>query len=734
MFQCLLKSLLLVVMSASLCSKLHAQSDSPVINFSPSSMKGGIISEQPMIDGNVISDPVWQSISPITQMRQNRPNWGEPASEQTEIRVAFTPTTLYVSAVCYDASPDKIVITDSRRDASLDNMDAFLFIIDTYHDQQNGFVFGTNALGLEYDAQVVNEGGSGFGGNRQQRGNIGGFNLNWDASWTVKSVIGDFGWSTEFAIPLSTIRFATGDNLTWGINFRRNIRKTNEIDYWSLMPLQFNLTRLSLAGTLTGLSLTSPGNLKFIPYVLGKSSLIKENGTSDKVDLSADIGADIKYSITPSLTLDVTYNTDFAQVEVDEQQVNLDRFNLFFPEKRPFFLENAGIFSVGSPGEVDLFFSRKIGIGSGGTLVPITGGARVSGKINNTNVGLLTMFTEDVEDQLIPQNNFSVARINHEFKGRSSLGGVFISKQSISGQEDNFNHTYAVDGKFGIGKKAQLTGFFAQTNSNGLGSGEHAYKMQAKYDWDGWILNAAYTEVGEGFNPEVGFLRRSSFRKPEFLIFKRIRPDDFIGILELRPHISYRSYYDFDGFLESSFLHIDNHWEWKSGIEIHTGINFKTEGVKNDFNILDDIIVPEGIYRHSEAQIVFRTNQSNPISFSTFHRAGGFFGGTRYNNRVSTNIRLGSKFNSTFSLSNNIIQLPDGEFDTNIFTSRLSYSFNPRLFTQALVQYNSVQEEWSSNIRFGWLQQANSGLFLVLNTSTKNNSFLVKYSRVFDLL
>ncbi|MCB0637473.1 MAG: carbohydrate binding family 9 domain-containing protein, partial [Lewinella sp.] len=406
------------------------------------------LAERPTIDGEVINDPVWQGITPFGGFTQAQPNFGEPASEKTEIRIAYTDDVFYLSVVCHDAAPGALVVTDARRDASLDNTDAFLFILDTYKDNQNGFVFGTNALGVEYDAQVDNEGQGNFNANRQQGGTIGGFNINWDGSWVVKTQVGEYGWSAEFEIPLSTIRFQPGKD--WGINFRRNIRKTNEIDYWAPLPIGLDLNRLSLAGTLTGLDLKSPGNLKLIPYVLGQ--VARDNTVEDPQDrLTGAVGGDLKYSITPSLTLDLTYNTDFAQVEVDDQQVNLDRFNLFFPEKRPFFLENAGLFSVGSPGEVDLFFSRRIGIGEEGVQVPIIGGARLSGKINRTNVGFLSMFTEEVETEQIAGNNYTVARVNHEFQGRSALGAAFINRSGLNVEGDDFNRSLALDGKLGLG-------------------------------------------------------------------------------------------------------------------------------------------------------------------------------------------------------------------------------------------------------------------------------------------
>ncbi|MDH3652475.1 MAG: carbohydrate binding family 9 domain-containing protein, partial [Saprospiraceae bacterium] len=299
-------------------------------------MQAILVTDPPVIDGEVVQETFWNNISYTDGFTQTRPTPGKEASERTEIRIAYDNETFYVAVICHDSAPEDLVVSDARRDASLDNTDAFLMILDTYRDGQNGFVFGTSPLGVEYDAQVDNEGEGNFNLNRQQGGIIGGFNLNWDASWEVKTQVGEFGWSAEFAIPFRTIRYRSGEGQEWGINFRRNIRKNNEIDYWAPIPINFDLNRLSLAGSLTGLDLKSPGNLKVIPYALTRAIRDYEN-SDGKTKINADVGGDVKYSLTPSLTLDLTYNTDFAQVEVDEEQVNLDRFNLFFPEKRPFF-------------------------------------------------------------------------------------------------------------------------------------------------------------------------------------------------------------------------------------------------------------------------------------------------------------------------------------------------------------------------------------------------------------
>lgn len=493
---------------------------------------------------------------------------------------------------------------------------------------------------------------------------------------------------------------------------------------------------------MTGIELKSPKNLKVIPYVL--SQAIRDNTSQKNISATADIGGDIKYSLTPGLTLDLTYNTDFAQVEVDEQQVNLDRFNLFFPEKRPFFLENAGQFSVGSPGEVDLFFSRRIGIGEGGSIVPIIGGSRVSGKIGQTNVGLLSMFTDEIDSEGgldLVKNNYSVARVNHDFaKSRSSLGGIFVNRNGIGISED-YNRVFAMDGRLGLGKKAQVTGYLSKSSTPGIDNRDHAFNILGVYNWNGWNLRAGYTEVGENFNPEVGFLLRSAFKKPEFLIFKQWRPKNTGKFLEVRPHISYRGYWNFNNTQETGFLHVDNHWVWESGFEVHTGINFTKETVLEAFPI-SQVTVDPGVYDHQEFQFVLFTNSNNKLAYRTRTVIGGYFGGNRISSNNTTGLRLGDKFNAEANLNYNRLNLPNGSTDVVITGGRLAYSFTPRMFLQSLVQYNNVSRITSVNARFGLLRNANTGLFVVVNIikdndfndRLNNQNITIKYSHQFDLL
>ena len=699
--------------------------------------------EDPVVDGNISGEDIWNSIDPITDLKQITPNYGAPASEKTEIRVAYTPKTLYVAVICYDSAPEKIVVSDSRRDSNLNDDDSFLFIVDTYNDEQNGFLFGTNADGMEYDAQIDNEGQGNFSNSRQQGGAVGGTNINWDAAWEVKTKKGDFGWSAEFAIPLRSIRFNGGENQSWGINFQRNISKRSETAFWANLPLGFDIKRVSIAGKMGGLNLKSPKNLKVIPY--GLVQTIQNNQPPKNRVSNSDFGGEVKYSLTSALTLDMTYNTDFAQVEVDEQQINLDRFNLFFPEKRPFFLENAGQFSVGSPGEVEFFFSRRIGIGDNGSLVPIIGGSRVSGKVDQTNVGLLNMFTDDVPSESgevdIIKNNYSVARVNHDFAGkRSSIGGIFVNRSGL-GIDMDYNRVFAVDGKLGIGKKAQISGYISKSNTPGISNNDHAFNFLAVYNWNGWRLNAGYTEVGEEFNPEVGFLSRSGFKKPEFLIWKQWRPKNSGKFLEVRPHISYRGYWNFQNIQETGFLHVDNHWVWESGFEIHTGINFTRESVLSPFSI-SNVKVDIGQYDHQELQFVLITNPNKKLYFQNRTYIGGYFGGNRISSRNKANFRLGDKFNTEGVLNYNRLKLPNGNANVFITGARLSYSFTPRMFLQSLVQYNNVSNITSVNARFGWLRNANTGLFVVINVikdtdyldALNNQSITIKYSYQFDLL
>jgi hypothetical protein len=694
--------------------------------------------QAPEIDGDVLDDPAWSGVEPLTDFWQTAPDAGSPASQPTEVRILYTETMLYFGVVCYDDDPSGIIVNESRRDSSLEDTDSFQVVLDTYLDRQNGFVFGTNPTGLEYDGQVTNEGEGGRG----LGSSLGGLNLNWNGTWEVETAVGDFGWSAEFAIPFSTLRYDRGTTGVWGMNFQRNIRRRNEQAYWSPLARQFNLLRLSSAGTLDGLEPPRQRNLQLLPYVRGDAVEAPAVGRARPTD--ADVGGDLKWSVTPSLTLDGTVNTDFAQVEVDEQQINLDRFNLFFPEKRPFFLENAGFFTMGDPGEVEMFFSRRIGIGPEGEVVPILAGGRLSGKGGGFNIGVLNMQTRAVHD-VVPANNFTVARLSRELPNRSRLGAIFVNRAATGETlpSDVDNQTVGADGQWGIGRYSAISGYVAKTFTPGLSGRDHALSIKANHDSPTWLLEAGYTEVGEDFNPTVGFLERHNYRSPSGLILYRYRPDDLLGLLELRPHVSYTGFWKPDGFQESGRLHIDNHAQWRSGWEVHTGLNFTHEGVIVPFEIYPGVTVPRGRYEHAEAQLVLMTDQGAPLSLDSRVFVGGFFGGSRFSLEAGMRGRIGDSFNAYIDYQRNDVSLPGGDFVTNLLRMRFSYSFTTRLYLQALVQYNDLIDNWSTNLRFGWLQAANSGFYLVYNENRdprdlgvglRDRSVIVKYSHTFDLL
>jgi hypothetical protein len=700
-------------------------------------MQASALQTAPQIDGRILDDPAWEGAIPASGFWQVRPDEGQAATQKTEVFIGFLEDSLYIGVVAYDDNPDGIIVTDSRRDSGLDETDSFQVIIDGLLDRQNGFVFGTNPAGIEYDGQVVKEGVT-------NAFLSSGFNLNWDTSWTVQAQISDIGWSAEMKIPFKSLRYGKGDEQIWGINFQRNIRRNKEVAYWASLPRQRDLYRVSYAGTVTGIVAPLQRNLQFTPYILVNA---QRGGEHEGTDTGQEFGFDIKYSITPSLTLDATYNTDFAQVEADDQQINLDRFNLFLPEKRPFFLENSGQFIVGNGEEVELFFSRRIGIGEDGEQIPIEGGVRLSGKIgSSTNIGLLYMASEAVEG-ITSGNQFTVARINRELPNRSSIGAIMIDRNGdgthLRAEPADKNRTYGIDGRLGIGENTLIHAWGAISDTPGLDGNDHAFSLKADYDSEKWFNSLEYTEVGDNFNPEVGFLSRKGYRKVFGLLFRRIRPKDFWGLHEIRPHVNYQGYWDFDGFQETGFLHMDTHWEWPSGLEFHMAYNVTRDGIKEPFDIVDDVTVQPGTYDHSEVALVLRTNQSAPLSMELRTTIGGRFGGNRANISTIINYRIGEKFNSSLSVNYNDFDLPvpGGDFSVVLTRLQLSYSFTPKIQVRALLQYNDDDEIFGTNLRFSWLKSANSGLFIVYNevdergvgALPKGRELIIKYSYIFDV-
>ena len=705
------------------------------------------VPDPPVIDGR-LDDAAWGQAAPMTGFIQREPSDGQPASEPTEVRVVFDDEALYVGVWAFDSRPTEIVPGERIRDYQVEQSDNVILIFDTYKDEQNGFVFGTTPAGIEYDGQVANEGqgggrfggGGGGGGQRRfQSGAGGGFNKNWDGSWTVATSLDGEGWYAEFRIPFNTLRYGT-DSPSWGFNVARRIRRLNEESFWSPVPREFNLYRLNYAGDLEGLTPPFRRLATVTPYALTSTARNYEGGEMS-FNEEADFGGEAKIQVTQGLTFDVTANTDFAQVEVDNQQVNLTRFSLLFPEKRPFFLENAGFFTVGASG-ADLFFSRNIGI-TDGEQVPIRGGARLSGRAGGFNVGLLHIQTNGA-DSVQLDNAYSVARVARELPNRSRVGALFIDRNGEA--SGDYNRTYAADARVAIGEAVTLSSFIARTETPGLSGNELAYDANAAWASRSWDASAAIREIGENFNPEVGFVPRDGYRSYSGRLQRFVRPDGFLR--EIRPHMSYETFRSRrtgfkKGFEESSRLHLDTHWEWPDGMVVFTTANWVREGLFEPFEIRGtDVVVPLGTYDGWEAQFALNTNRSADISFTSRFTVGSFLSGDRWSPSVGVTLRSGAAFSTSVSLDYNDVNLPEGDFETILLGVNLGYFFTPRIYLQSLIQYSDQIDRLSANVRFGWLNTAGTGFFIVYNEiqgidqldGPLGRSLILKYTRQFNVL
>ncbi|MDX1396016.1 MAG: DUF5916 domain-containing protein [Gemmatimonadota bacterium] len=708
--------------------------------------------EMPVVDGR-LDEAVWARASVLGDFIQRAPLDGRPASEPTEVRVIYDDEAIYVGVRALDGDPAGIIPGERIRDYDVSNSDAIVLIFDTYGDEQNGFVFGTTPAAIEYDGQVANEGeGGGFflGGRfnqarRFQSGAGGGFNKNWDGRWTVATSRDDRGWYAEFAIPFNTLRYGDGDR-PWGFNVERRIRRLNEDSHWSAVPREFSINRLNYAGRLEGLEPPFRRLASVTPYGLASTERHTDIGDSGSND-DFEWGGEAKFQVTRGLTLDGTYNTDFAQVEVDDQQVNLTRFSLLFPEKRPFFLENAGFFTVGGGG-ANLFYSRRIGLSAAGEPIPITGGGRLSGRAAGLNVGVLYIGTEADEELSTPvgANGFAVARVAKELPSRSRIGGLFVNRDGDL--DGDYNRTYAVDGQLGIGDAFTFSTWLGATDTPDLVDSDVGFSADAAWssrDWRGSIL---YQQLGENFNPEVGFVPRTGHRYYQGSLMRYFRRDSETGLREIRPHASYYTYRSTksdvpDGFEESSRLHIDAHFEWNSGALISPAFNWVLEGLYEPFTIIGtDVTVAPGTYDGWEAAWRFNTDPSAPLALDGGIDWGSFLSGTRRGGFGNLTVRAGAAFASTLRFQYNDVDLEEGSFDTTLAGLNLAYYFTPRVYLQSLIQYSTQIDRWSSNIRFGWLNTAGTGLFVVFNSvegiqdldGNLSRSFIVKYTHQFNIL
>ncbi|NNF29722.1 MAG: carbohydrate binding family 9 domain-containing protein [Gemmatimonadetes bacterium] len=668
-----------------------------------------LLSESIVLDGR-LNETIWQR-APLTGFVQAEPREGLAATEETEVWLAHDQESLYIAAYLHDSEP--ATVNDIRKDFSESTQDIFQVILDTFRDRRNGYVFMTNAEGAKGDRQVANEGRE--------------VNQSWDAVWEVATSRLEEGWSLEMEIPFRALRFRPGDG-TWGINFGRTLRRNNEVAYWAPIPRAYTFNRLSLAGDLTGLPHASGGrDLRFKPFVLGGT--VRETG-GDSFDRVAETGLDVKYRLTEGLTLDLTANPDFAQVEADEQRVNLTQFSLFFQEKREFFLENSGLFYVGdaarnlrirltpTPDEdLLLFFSRRIGIGPDGQALPIRGGVRLTGQAAGLSVGSLWMRTGDAGGTR--GSDYGVVRIRKNVLRASDVGGFFQIRDGV-GEEGDYNRVFGLDAYIRFPGELDWSSYYAWSQSPLFDSGEYAWRTSLNREGNFHHIKLGLMEIGEGFTNDTGFFRRTGIRKYFIDWGLRPRPESFrrIGVREIHPHLTWNYYDDLNGAIVAKRLHSGVTFFLESGGNVQIATDASTERIAEPFT-LDSRVdpIPAGTWDWTTWVLSGATDASRLFSLNYRGTIGGLWSGTQRSVSGGLTVRPSYKFRSTLSLQRTSADLdePDASFVKTFWTMRSNYSFNRSMFVDALVQYDPASKLLNSNVRLNLIHHPLSDLFLVWN-------------------
>jgi hypothetical protein len=659
------------------------------------------VRETMTLDGR-LDEPMWTEAAPATDFIQKFPNNGAPSTERTEVRFLYDDDNLYVGVVCFDSEPDRLVIKDLREDFELNATDAVQIVIDSLHDKRSAFVFSTNPAGARRDSQVSNA----------DR-----INQDWDAVWDAKTSRTDRAWFIEYVIPFKTLRFSNSPSQEWGVNISRRILHKNEETNWAPIPVRYTGTRSDQAGTLRGLEGIRQGrNLKVKPFAIGSGTQARAAGGL-RTGTDYDGGFDAKYSLTPSLTLDTTYRTDFAQVEVDQQQVNLTRFNLFFPEKRDFFLENSGNFSFGAAGRntnnanLVPFFSRRIGLSAGGTPIPIVGGARVSGQAGNVDVGVLTMRTERTAST--PSNNYLVGRIKRNFLRTSYVGAIVTDRESpVAG---DYNRVYGPDVHLQLYDRLEVDSYALRSDTPGRSDRNQARSVQTAWRDDELTISTEYSTVQPDFNPEVGFVRRGnmSLYSGDVSWSPQLQRSDAIRSLNVGTSVDY--YKGVDGRIETRSQEATTGISFENNGYVHVTINETFDRLVTPFAIRPSVSVAAGDYEYRRYSARADSGNRRRIAVGGNTSWGDFWNGRSQSVGGSMDIRANYHLNLDLSYSRNHVILPNGEFTTELLGARVLYGFSPRLFLNAFLQYNADTRQVSSNIRFNFTHHPLSDIYIVYN-------------------
>jgi len=678
------------------------------------------VREPVRIDG-VLDEGVYSDALPASGFIQTVPIAGRLASEQTEVWVFFDDDNLYIGARCWDSAPESDwVANEMRRDnISIFQGDNLGILLDTFYDRRNGIVLNINPLGGRMDGQMWDERG---------------FNLDWNPVWEVRSGRFDGGWTAEVALPFKSVRYRAGQAQVWGLNIKRSVLRLNEHSYLAPLPAEQGSNGLfmaSLSAAIIGLEAPDSGRtFEIKPYAVADMTSDPARELSN--DAGGALGLDVKYGVTQSLVADLTVNTDFAQVEADEQQVNLTRFSLFFPEKREFFLENQGVFTFGGAGAGAfggggttpvLFYSRQIGL-SRGQEVPINVGGRVTGRAGKFSLGVLNIQTDDASDGAAQATNFSVVRVRRDVLRRSSVGLLFTGR-SISTVGTGSAETYGVDGLFSFFDNLDINTYWAKTTTPGVQDDDISYRGHLDYDGDRYGVQAERLVVGDHFRPDVGFLLRDDFERSFGLFRFSPRPAslDRIRKLTWTGEVDYIT--DRAGVLETREVQGQFGIEFENSDQLTTSYSRSFELLERPFSITSGVTIPTGGYDFQDAQVSYSMGRQRRLAGRLSVQHGSFFSGTKTTVGFSQGrLEMTPRFSLEPSYSYNRVNLSQGTFTTQVVRARSTFTMTPLMFVSALLQYNSSSHSLSTNLRLRWEYAPGSELFVVYNENRDTDPFL----------
>ena len=692
------------------------------------------ISEPLHVDGK-LDEEFYQTIEPITSFVQQLPKAGQPSTDRTEAWVMFDDTNVYIACRCGTEFPERIVADDMRRDnANITSQDHFAVGFDTMYDGRNGYQFGVSPVGGMRDGLITDEK----------------FYPDWNGVWDARSTRYEGGWITELAIPFKTLRYASNREQKWHIQFRRHVAGKSE--WTNLTPLNPNWgvsgwNRFALGATLVDLEAPpSKRNFEIKPYAIARLTTDRLAVPPVDNDFDPDAGVDIKYGLTKSLTADFTYNTDFAQVEADEQQVNLTRFSLSFPEKREFFLEGQGTFLFGSGAVADvggdmaptIFYSRRIGI-AGARDIPVIAGGRVNGKAGRWTLGALNIETDDKAAARVQQTNFTVLRLRRDVLKRSNIGALY-TRRSVSTLAPGANDVWGVDGNFAFRTNLYLSGFAAQSRTSGRDGDDRAYRAQFNWTHDRYGLILDRLVVEPNFNPEIGLLRRQDFRRN--LAAARFSPrtqnNRFVRKLTLEGSVDYIT--DNNNVLETRESVLNFRTDFHNSDIFAMSFGSTYELLTVPFSISRNVRIATGGYGFHNFLVSYDAGAQYRISGTTTFETGDFYNGTKRTARFRGRVKLTPRLGFEPNISINWIDLPAGKFTDKLIGARSVFTVTPRMFVAALVQYASSTASLSTNLRFRWEYQPGSELFVVYTegrstlpargSDLENRGFVVKINRL----